>query len=253
MAPAGNYLYGFTDRQFRPAPDLRGLGGAPVRVLAFRDVAAVVSQHPVQRLMPLRSNLEPHHRIVRHIGTDAPLVPAAFGHISETEDDILGVLRENYADIRDELQRLNHKCEMGVKLRWSVDNIFGLLVRTDRQLRDLRDRLFRGRNPSLNEKLQLGSMFEATLNRERERLTTVLLEALAAVTCEVTVTPPRDEKMACHAALLIDRGHAAGFAFAVKRAAGLFDSNFTLEYSGPWPPYTFVRLHLQPASPTAAA
>ena len=85
MATAGAYLYGFTDCAYRPGDELRGVGGAPVRLVPFRDVAAVVSPHPVQRLLPSRSNLEPHHRIVRRISSEAPLVPAAFGHISDTE------------------------------------------------------------------------------------------------------------------------------------------------------------------------
>jgi hypothetical protein len=182
MSTAGSYLYGFTDRQFQPRPELRGLGGAPVHILPFRDVAAVVSPHPVQRLMPLRSNLEPHHRIVRHISTEASLVPAAFGHISESPDDILGVLRANYDEIREELERLSGKCEMTVKLSWSVPNIFDFMVRQDRALRDLRDRVFRDRQPSMNEKLQVGSAFEATMTRERERLGRALLGALSAVT-----------------------------------------------------------------------
>jgi len=52
----GSYLYGFTDRRFQPAADMRGLRGAAVRVVPYGDVAAVVSSHPVQPLMPLRSN-----------------------------------------------------------------------------------------------------------------------------------------------------------------------------------------------------
>ncbi len=55
MSQAGAYLYGFTDRGFQPPPDLRGLRGAPVEVIGFADLAAVVSDPPVQRLMPARS------------------------------------------------------------------------------------------------------------------------------------------------------------------------------------------------------
>ena len=79
MSNAGRYLYGFTDRNFDPPPGLCGLRGAPVRLVSFRDLAAVVSQHPVQRLLPSRSNVEPHHRVVRHVSAQAALVPAAFG------------------------------------------------------------------------------------------------------------------------------------------------------------------------------
>jgi hypothetical protein len=253
MPSAGNYLYGFTDRGFQPAADLRGLADAPVRVLAFGDVAAIVSPHPVQRLMPSRRNLEPHHRIVRRICSEAPLVPAAFGHISSTDDEILGVLRGNYEDIRQEVARLAHKCEMDVKLSWNVDNIFDFLVRVDRDLKALRDRVFRDREPSMNDKLQVGSMFEATLNLYRERLTRRLLDAVGSVVADTVAKPPRQEKSICDAALLVERSRVAEFESALRRAATLFDASYSLAYSGPWPPYSFVRLRLHAETPLAVA
>ena len=253
MVSAGRYLYGFIDRRFQPAAELRGLAGAPVRIVSFLDVAAVVSAHPVKPLMPLRSNLEPHHRVVRQISAEATLVPAAFGHISDTEDEILAVLRANYAGIRSELDRLDQKCEMGVKLSWAVDNIFDFMVRSDRALREIRDRTFCNRQPSLNEKLEVGSAFEAALARQRARLTQMLLTALEPVTYAVSLSPPLNEQMVCRPALLIARAQLSEFEAALQRAAGLFDAQYVLDYSGPWPPYSFVQLRLQRADPTAAA
>ena len=252
MATVGSYLYGFTRSGFTPRPDLRGLAGAPVRALPCGELAAVVSAHPVQRLMPLRSNLEPHHRIVRHISNDTALVPAAFGHIGETEADILGVLRANYDDVRDALARLSGRCEMGVKLSWTVPNIFEHMVRRDEALRSLRDRTFKGRHPSMKEKLEVGAAFEAALGRERERLAGALLNALAPAACDVMSTPPRVETVACQAALLVERSRVQEFDERLRAAATLFDSTVTIGYSGPWPPYSFVRLRLQPR-PFAAA
>jgi Gas vesicle synthesis protein GvpL/GvpF len=254
MPAVGSYLYGFTHRGFEPGPDLRGLAGAPVRALPFGDLAAVVSPHPVKPLMPLRSNLEPHHRVVRHVSDHAALVPAAFGHIVESDTDILGVLRANYGDISDALARLSGKSEMGLKLSWTVPNIFEHMVRLDRALRAVRDQVFRGgRQPSLNERLEVGAAFEAALGRERDRLSRILLAALDAVTCDVASTPAKSETVVYQGALLVDRARVQEFATRLHAAAGLFDATLTLDYSGPWPPYSFVRLRLQPAQPVAAA
>lgn len=253
MADMGRYLYGFTDRQFDPRPDLRGLGGLPVRVIPFRDLAAIVSAHPVRRLMPSRSNVEPHHRIVRQVSAMAPLVPAAFGHISETEQQIQAVLERNYDEIRGELVRLAHKCEMTVKLRWNVENIFECLVRGSRELREMRDQVFREPVPSLNAKLKVGAAFEATLERERQRLTAVLLDAFEDVICGSVCNAPRDEKTACHAAFLVETARTNEFVQALGPAAGRFNADFTLNYSGPWPPYSFVQLRLDPVDRTSAA
>ena len=251
MASVGNYLYGFTEARFTPEAGLLGLANAPVRVVGFRDVGAVVSNHPVQQLVPRRANLEPHHRIVRHMSSCAPLVPAAFGHISESEEEILGVLRENYDKIREELTRLTGKAEIGIKLCWSVDNIFEYFVRTQTELKVLRDRTFSTQNPSFDDKLKVGSTFEACLSRERERLATMLVDSLKPVICDQMSKPPRDEKTVCDHSFLIECSRAGEFVTALKDTAALFESNFTLHTNGPWPPYSFVRLQLQ--TPTHAA
>jgi Gas vesicle synthesis protein GvpL/GvpF len=248
---AGTYLYGFTDRAFQPPPDLRGLRGACVNVIPFADVAAVVSAHPVQRLAPARSNVEPHHRVVRHVSCRAPLVPAAFGHVGGSDADILAVMQGHYTEIRREIDRLAHKCEIGLKMTWRVDNVADHLVRTCRELREARDRIFRGRTPSMNEKLQLGALFEATVARERERLTPLLLRPFAAVTCDVFHTPARDEKTIVQTALLVERARMEEFEAALPQAAAAFDASIAIEYSGPWPPYSFVRLRLSTAGVAA--
>ena len=253
MPTTGNYLYGFTQACLHPEPGLRGLANAPVRLLGFRDVAAVVSNHPVQRLMPKRANLEPHHRIIHDICKRGPLIPAAFGHISESEEDVLGVLRENYEDIRKEIDRLTNTVEVTLKLRWNVENIFEYFVRNHKDLRELRDRVFRNPHPSFDDKLKVGSLFEARLASERERLTALLLQGLRDIVLESSINSPRDEKTACDCALLVDTAHAQEFGPALEPTAAIFDSELALQWSGPWPPYSFVRLQLRTANCPAMA
>ena len=252
MSTAGTYLYGFTDRQFQPGAALRGLADAPLHSVTHGEVSAIVSRHPVQRLAPSRRNLEPHHRIVRHISSVATLVPAAFGHISETEADLLAVMQDNHDDIRQAIQHLDRKCEMSVKLSWSVANIFLYFVQRDPELREMRDRSFRNRVPSMQEKLEIGGRFEALLKRDRDRCTDALVHALSGVAVEVSPAQARHAKGVSDVAVLIERAAMAEFESAVGRAAKLFDQNFTLEYSGPWPAYSFVQLRLQAANSTAA-
>jgi len=252
MSAPGKYLYGFANGQFRPAEVLLGLTNAPVYAIRFQDVAAVVSDHPLEKLSLLRRNLEPHHRVIREISKQATLAPATFGHISESEEQVLAVLRDNYAEIRGELERLDAKVEMGVKLLWDVDNIFEFFVSSDRELRNRRDRVFGKSRVTVEEKLELGAYFDKRLKQERDRLGNQMIEALRPVTCEVRVNSPTDEKMVLNGAFLIERAREKEFEAALYRAAGLFDSNFALDYSGPWPPYNFVRLSLKLEAPEAA-
>lgn len=249
MSGTGKYLYGLTDAQFRPEDDLKGLADASVHTIQFQDIAAVVSDHPVEKLPLLRRNLKPHHGVIQEASRRATFIPVTFGHIAENEDEILQLLRDNHVRIKEELERLAGKVEMGVKLFWDVDNIFEYFVNRDRELKNRRDRLFGKSRVTLEEKLELGAFFEKRLNQERERLGSRLVEALREISVEVKVNPPGEEKMVLSAAFLIHREQEGSFEAALYRAAGLFDSNFTLDYNGPWSPYNFVKLRLEVGAP----
>jgi hypothetical protein len=126
-------------------------------------------------------------------------------------------------------------------------------VGVDRELRSRRDRVFGKSRATLEDKLELGAFFDKLHRRERERLGNQIVEALRPVTCEFRLNAPAEEKTVLNAAFLIERAREKEFEEALYRAAGLFDSNFALDYNGPWPPYSFVRLTLKPAVAEAAA
>jgi hypothetical protein len=241
----GQYIYGFTRGDFLLEDGLRGLLRAPVRTIKYGELAVIVSDHPVQRLAPIRINLEPHHRVLRQISRAGSVVPVAFGHICGSVEELLHLVGENYTEIDSELSRLTGKVEMGVKLRWAVENIFEFFVRTDPSLREMRDRIFGQKQPTFEEKLGVGALFEKRLHGERERLTETLSNVLAGVTCDRRLMPAGEERIICSMALLVEKSRAHEFAAALEAAAALFNSDFALEYDGPWPPYSFVHLRLR--------
>lgn len=249
MSKTGKYLYGFTDGGFKLVHELKGLAGAPVHTIEFQDIAGLVSDHAVEKLQLLRRNLEPHHRVIQECGRLGSFIPASFGHVAENEEQIRRVLCDNYLPMKAELKRLAGKAEMGVKLLWDVDNIFEYLVNRDQELRNRRDRVFGKSRVTLQEKLELGSFFEERLNQERERSGKRLLEALEKVTLEASVNPPTQEKMVLNVSFLISQEAVRTFEASLQQAAGLFDSSFALDYGGPWPPYSFVRLRLELGTP----
>lgn len=243
--PKGKYLYGIIrtegDRDLGPI----GFRRAQVYTIGFRDIAALVSHHPLTKIKPLRDNLTLHHQVIKEAIQNFTIIPMVFGHIVRGAGEIRRLLEINYPEIDQELKRLGNKVEMGLKVLWDVDNIFEYFVSRDRELRDFRDRIFgRSREPSQGEKIDLGRLFESKLNRERKRHTETVVRVLSGCTVDAKVIPPTHEKMVMNGAFLIERGKEALFEERVHLAAGLFDGNFTFDYSGPWAPHNFIALKL---------
>jgi hypothetical protein len=252
----GRYLYGL----IRAAGDL-DLGnigleheGQPGHVYALKvgGLAAVVSELPAKtKILPLRRNLDPHHKVIREVMKTTTIVPMTFGHVARSEEEIARTLRRNREDIQAQLDRVEGRVEMGLKVKWDVDNIFEYFIQADPDLRAFRDQIFgRSTAPSQAEKIELGRMFEERLGREREEQTQRATEMFRSCCREVKVNAAKNEKMVMDLAFLVDRAGLKEFEERVYQVAGTFPTQYVFDYSGPWAPFNFIDLDLQP---TAAA
>lgn len=247
----GRYLYGLIRAAERVELGPIGLehDGRPGRVytLPAGPIAAVVSEYPArEKVLPLRKHLDPHHQVIRAVMKTATIVPMTFGHVARSEAEITKALRRNRDDIQAQLDQVDGKVEMGLKVKWDVDNIFEYLVRVDPALAALRDRIFgRSSAPSQAEKIELGQMFEERLDQEREAQTDRVVDRFRPLSSDVKVNPPKHEKMVMDLAFLVDRGGLAPFEERVYQVAGTFPAEYLFDYTGPFAPFHFVDIHLQ--------
>lgn len=254
MPKTGRYLYGLI--RATDAVELGCVGleedGRPGRVYTLRvgPVGAVVSKLAAgQKILPLRKNLDPHHKVIREIMRTTTIVPMTFGHVARSEEEIARALRRNREAIQAQLDRVAGKIEMGLKVKWDVDNIFEYLVGIDPDLAAYRDQIFgRSSAPSQAEKIELGRMFEARLIDEQERQTDRVVEMLRPFCSDVRVNPPRNEKMVMDLAFLVDREGQQPFEERIYQVAATFPAQYVFDYSGPWAPFNFVELDLQSAA-----
>ena len=166
--PPGKFLYAVIlsdrEREFGPI----GLEGRRVYAILYRDIAAVVSDNPVTEIKFLRKNLSPYHLTIRKIAEECTTIPAKFGQLAADTDKVSRVLEANYHEIREELARLEDKVEMGLKVSWTVENVFEYVVGKSRGLRELRDRLLRS-SASLTrqQRIDIGALAYDKLNELR--------------------------------------------------------------------------------------
>ncbi|HZF11384.1 MAG TPA: GvpL/GvpF family gas vesicle protein [Thermoanaerobaculia bacterium] len=254
MVTPGRYVYGL----IRIAEDLDygciGLehDGKPGRVATLRidSVGAVVSDYAARdKVLPVRKNLEPHHRGIREVMKATTIIPMTFGHVAKNAAAVERTLRENRDEIEEELDRVDGKVEMGLKVQWDVDNIFEYFIGADPGLAALRDEIFgRSRAPVPAEKIELGRRFEQRLNQEREDQTDRVVEAFRPYFSELKVNPPKNEKIVMDLAFLVERGRLKPFEEQVYQVAGLFPTQYLFDYGGPWAPFNFAELDLRAAA-----
>jgi hypothetical protein len=206
----------------------------------------VVSDVPNRPLRPERRNLATHYNVLKRLMSQSAVLPMGFGTIADSAESILRILQIHQEVLLDQLRRVEGKFEMGLRVSWSVPNIFEHFVSTHPELCELRDKLFRpGCDPSPQEKIALGQLFDRTLNAERAAHTLSVVGALRPACFEIKDNKVRDEREVMNLACLVGRDAQARFEEGVFNAAREFNDAYTFDISGPFPPHNFVDLDLR--------
>jgi hypothetical protein len=244
---SGRYLYAIVPASEERAYGLAGIDGADVYIIANGRLAAVVSDVSNEKIRPERRHLAAQQAVLKGLLSAAEaMLPMAFGIIADGPKAIQKILSRNQEAFLKQLQRVAGMVEMGLRVSLDVPNIFEYFVNTHPELRAARDR-FLGpyRNPSQEDKIELGRMFDRFLNEDREAYTEKVEEILSCYCREVKRNKCRHESEVMSLACLVPRDAQDRFEKGVFAAAKLFDNNFTFDYNGPWAPHNFVELDLQ--------
>ena len=223
-----------------------GIDNSTVYCISNGEVAAVVSDVVAKKLRPERRHLSVHQNVLIRLMEEETPLPVSFGIIADDPGAIQRILANNREAFLDQLQRVAGKMEMGLRVTWDVPNIFEFFVDSHPELRSSRDRLFgTNREPSQENKIELGRMFDRMLNEDRETYTEDVEDVLSPYCFEIKRNKCRSEQEVMNLACLVGREAEDRFEEAILKAAGMFDNNFAFDYNGPWAPHNFVDLQLE--------
>jgi hypothetical protein len=222
-----------------------GVDGGTVSSIANGRVSAVVSEVP-QKLRPERRQLAAHQEVLKRLMLEADgVLPVSFGVVADDAEAIRGILSRSQKPFLEQLRRVAGRVEMGLRVTWDVPNIFDYFVHMHPELRVARDRSFSGhREPTQDDKIELGRLFDRLLMEDREAHTERVVELLTPNCAEIKRNTPRTEREAVNLACLVGRDGQQQFEAAVFEAAKLFDNSYAFDYNGPWAPHNFVDVTL---------
>ena len=242
---AGLYLYGIIDAQDGLDISMSGIEGGDIEAIETDGIAAVVTRVGCQKIRPQRANLAIHHKLLHELFQHQAIIPCAFGMVAASEDQLQEVLRANHAELQRQLAQLRGKVEMNVSVYWNTSNIFEFFVTTNHELKEMRDRAFRpGKEPSMEERLELGKLFESLLRQCRERHTQQVIDTLSPYCTKIHTVDPGQEQMIMKLVCLVQKEQQNRFEEGIQEAARRFDDHYCFKYSGPWVPFDFVDVTL---------
>jgi hypothetical protein len=223
-----------------------GIGAEPtdVHTVNHKELAAVVSDTPIEVFDATRENVLAHERVNETVMRKHTVIPMSFGTVFKTRDDILELLRAAYEAFKDVLTKMEDKLEFGLKVLWDRDVMVREIENDDEDVRRLKDEISSQKGSTYFARMQYGRLVDAALESRSERYVREIFEDLRPVSVASRANKPIGDKMIMNAAFLVARNREAAFDAKVK-AIGARHDKLTFKYTGPWPPYNFVNIRLK--------
>jgi Gas vesicle synthesis protein GvpL/GvpF len=223
-----------------------GIGTEPadVHTINYRDVAAVVSDTPIEVLDATRENVLAHERVNEAVMRQHTVIPMSFGTVFKTRDDIIELLKGAYSAFDDVLNKMQDKLEFGLKVLWDRDVILREIENEDEDVRRLKSEISSQKGSTYFARVQYGRLVDTALQTRSEHYVNEIFEGLRDVCVASRANKPIGDKMIMNAAFLVARDKEAVFDARVKEIGAAHDK-LTFRYTGPWPPYNFVNIRLK--------
>ncbi|HET7584153.1 MAG TPA: GvpL/GvpF family gas vesicle protein [Gemmatimonadaceae bacterium] len=183
-------------------------GNGDPQLVPFRDLAAVVRQAPYAAVQPTPEELADYRATVDGVFRRGTIVPAPFGTVMRSREQVLRWLEMNYIALAEGLQFVHGRCQA---------------------------------------RLHIGESPDVLPEERRADVAAVAEESFRALRRQVAAAIPMRADRAdgtspgYGGAFLVRRSAWADLAEAVAEQARRHES-LCFELTGPWPPYDFVRV-----------
>jgi hypothetical protein len=242
----GKYVYCIirSSEPLRFGPLGIGADPADVHTINYKDIAAVVSDTPIEVHDPTRENVLAHERVNETVMRKFTVIPMSFGTVFKTREDIIELLRSAYDAFHDVLVKMQDKLEFGLKVLWDREVMVRLIEEQDEDVRRLKNEISGQKGSTYFARMQYGRLVDAALQQLSEKYLSELFESLRDVAVASRANKPIGDKMIMNAAFLVSRDKETAFDHKVKAIGAKYDK-LTFKYTGPWPPYNFVNIRLK--------
>ena len=237
------YVYGIVEASAR-APRGRGIAGAPLRLVAGDDVAALVSEVPGGHVRLGREEVLVHARVLERAHQRGSVLPMRLGVVMSGPDEIRGrLLDEHGDDLREQLAELRGTVEVRIRAVYEQEALMREVVREHPEIASLSQAVRGGEDAATYyERIRLGEWVAAAVERRRDQDAHTIVGALAPAALALEVGEAQHERVAVQASFLVERERLAEFDRLLEEVADRYGGKIRFKYVGPLPPHSFVHL-----------
>lgn len=249
MMEEGKYIYciiGTNEgRNFGPI----GIGGRGdiVSTIGYEDLSAVISNSPLDKYVVDKESLIAHEEVVEEVMKNYTVLPMRFCTVASSAEEVRGLLRKRYLELKNLLKDMDNKIELGVKAFWKeMKVIFQEIIDEDKKIKSLKEKIAKkSLKVSYAEGINLGKIVKTTLELKRNKEGQEIINVLKRISYNFHLNETQGDEMIINAVFLVDRAREREFDNQVQGLASKYSPRVKFKYIGPTPPYNFVNLNLR--------
>ncbi len=238
------YVYGIAPADVETTEQAQGVGDPPARVevITHDDVAALISEIPIDRGLGTTQDLTAHARLLDATAAAVPVLPLRFGAVLTDRQAVTDeLLVPNHDEFAQALRELEGREEYIVKGRYEEDAILREVLGENEEAEQLREAIVGApEDATRNERIRLGEIVTRAVAAKREQDTAALVEAIRPLELEAVVREATHERDAAYVAYLVDTDKRDAFKQAVEEWAEQQRGRIDVNVSGPVAAYDFV-------------
>lgn len=250
MHQAGKYVYCVIgtsqDRNFGPI----GVGGEgdEVTTVGLDNLAMVVSNHPLGKLVVNSDNMIAHERVIEEVMKEYTVLPARFCTIAASTDEIRNLLSKRYRQFTDLLRDMDHKVELGVRGFWKDMNLIYSEIANERSdIRKLKRKVKQLKGDAeLEARVEIGKRVKEALKDKKEEETGKLIPTLKDAAFDYKLKDTAGDEMFMNAVFLVGSGRGKEFDNCMEDLGEHYRERARFSYVGPLPPYNFINITIYP-------
>jgi len=249
------YIYGIIDSSNENTWDIPGVdGSSPVDTIAYQDLSCVVSDYFGEEFGAMSKEevvrgLLAHQVVVEHIMKKHTVLPVKFGTVLATSDEVQELLSRGRQQFVDTLGWIHDKVEVEVAATWDTEQVLRE-ISTEPEIMRARDVTASGPGQrSLEERINLGQMVKASMDRRRDSHREQMISFLKPVAVDVQPNALVSDEMVMNVAFLVERANQEEFDSRVRQLNDLFQDQINFRIIGPLPPYSFATVEVTRPDP----
>ena len=233
--------YGVIDSSETIDSLITGTIGIRIYNIPYRDIGMVISGSDRSSMKVNNNDNTPDYKIVvEHLMQKFTVLPVRF-RTPVNKKDILSIMENNYYDFKDNLNRLRHKVEFGLRVVWKEDEVKDWITREYKRGAYGKLKAYDPRGTKFIEDVFDKYVIDKEFKDMADIFISIVDNFLGKYASEKRFEKLKSKNLLLKALYLIDKKRQKEF----KEAFDLFriapgNLNYTLR--GPLPPFNFVEI-----------